>query len=73
MQSFRQIGPNLWKIGAIQNRYPIVVYFVMSDSESNLAIDKVSKNMPQNIKSSDRFRTIFDSAVVCPPIKSLML
>ena len=34
MQSFRQIGPKLWKIGAIQNRYPIVVYGVMSDSES---------------------------------------
>ena len=25
MQSFRQIGSKLWKIGAIQNRYPIVV------------------------------------------------
>ena len=34
MQSFRQIGSKLWKIGAIQNRYPIVVYGVMSDSES---------------------------------------
>ena len=27
--------PKLWKIGAIQNQYPIVVYYgVMSDSES---------------------------------------
>ena len=34
MQSFREIGLKLWKIGAIQNRYPIVVYCVMSDSES---------------------------------------
>ena len=34
MQSFRQIGSKLWKIGVIQNRYPIVVYGVMSDSES---------------------------------------
>ena len=34
MQSFRQIGLKLWKIGAIQNRYPIVVYGVMSDRES---------------------------------------
>ena len=25
----------LWKIGAIQNRYPIVVHYVMTDSESN--------------------------------------
>ena len=32
MQSFRQIGSKLWKIGAIQNRYPNVVYGVMSDS-----------------------------------------
>ena len=28
------IGAKLWKIGAIQNRYPIVMYGVMSDSES---------------------------------------
>ena len=34
MQSFKQIASNLWKIEAIQNRYPIVVYGVMSDSES---------------------------------------
>ena len=35
MQSFRQIGLTLWKIGAIQNRYLIVVYYgVMSDSVS---------------------------------------
>ena len=33
MQSFKQIGSKLWKIGAIQNRYPIVVYGVMIDSE----------------------------------------
>ena len=34
MQSFRQIGLKMWKKGEIQNRYPIVVYGVMSDSES---------------------------------------
>ena len=34
MKSFRQIGAKLWKIGAIQNRYPILVYGVMSDRES---------------------------------------
>ena len=34
MQSFRQINLKQWKIGAIQNRYPIVVYGVMSDRES---------------------------------------
>ena len=34
MQSLRQIDLNLWKIGAIQNRYSIVVYGVMSESES---------------------------------------
>ena len=34
MQSFRRIGLKLWKIQAIQNRYPIVVYGVMSDRES---------------------------------------
>ena len=36
MQSFRQIGLKLLKIGAIQNQYPIVVYGVrvISDSES---------------------------------------
>ena len=34
MQSFRRIGLKLWKIEAIQNRYPIVVYGVMSDRES---------------------------------------
>ena len=34
MQSFRHIGLKLWKIGAIQNWYPIVVYGVMSDSGS---------------------------------------
>ena len=33
MQNFRQIGLKLWKIGAIQNRYPLVVYGVMSDEE----------------------------------------
>ena len=34
MQSFRHIGLKLWKTGEIQNRYPIVVYGVMSDSYS---------------------------------------
>ena len=34
MQSFRQIGSKLWKIGAIKNRYSIVVYGVMRDSEN---------------------------------------
>ena len=34
MQSFGQIGSKLWKIGAIQNRYPKVVYGVMSDRDS---------------------------------------
>ena len=34
MQSFRQIGLELWKIEAIQNRYPIVVNGVMIDRES---------------------------------------
>ena len=34
MQSFRRIGSKLWKIGAIQNLYPIVVYGATSDSDS---------------------------------------
>ena len=34
LQSFEQIGLKLWKIGAIQNRYPEVVYGVMSDRDS---------------------------------------
>ena len=34
MQSLRQIGLKLWKIGAVQNEFPIVVYGVMSDRES---------------------------------------
>ena len=34
VQSFRQIDSKLWKVGPIQNRYPIVVYGVISDSES---------------------------------------
>ena len=33
LQSFRRIGLKLSKIGAIQNRYPIVVYGVMGDRE----------------------------------------
>ena len=33
MQSFRQIALKLWKIAAIHNRYPIVVYGVMSVSK----------------------------------------
>ena len=35
MQTFRQIGLTLWIIGAIQNRYPIVVFDVMNDREPN--------------------------------------
>ena len=34
----------LWKIGAIQNRYPIVVHYVMSDSESKNPWPMYSKN-----------------------------
>ena len=33
MQSLEMIGLKLWKIGAIQNRYPIVVYGVMGERE----------------------------------------
>ena len=32
----KQIGSKLCKIGAIQNRYTIVVYDIMSDSESKI-------------------------------------
>ena len=35
MQSFRQIGLKLGKIGAIQNRYPIVVYGVWCNERSS--------------------------------------
>ena len=31
--------------------------------------DKVGKNAPK-MKSSDRFRTVFDSAVICQPFQA---
>ena len=41
MQSFRQIASKLWKIEAIQNRYPIVVYGVMSKNSGQISLVEI--------------------------------
>ena len=74
MQSFRQIGLKLWKKGAIHNRYPIVVYNVMSNRESKNYTGihrketmRLSKNLKDLVEKSPNLISFYLGQELVPP------